>query len=772
MDEKRKLNKKDKFLLTNFTEKLKQLIEKAGDKSSVLVSKLKRTLASIPSKLLLTKKEMDLLELSPKEEQDLTKKLNCAVSSIKQNKTFDIDLLQRDEKETKQQKKNKYNSTYYNNLDKINTTLPKKGEIIVISQKDLRVIDNQFLTKTAGCNIYVDVDYGENANEVYSDILKMMQIQKRFQKSSTLFEKEREILFCEYGKDSSFNISPVPHYSAESVLRANLKLDDWANNINTAKINGEGLSPLERYMCAYNIVTNFASYKLDESSPYYKSRAVTSVLNEKISNGEICCVGYAKLLVALCKRVGINCIEASDFAKSESEAMFSTQFFKLSNHATVRVSINDPKYAINGLYHADPCFDSLRQDKNKSGTMVYALNNIEDVFSADFELGGRKYAQQEDVLYNNPNVLSIILKDITNNNYFGDKTHLFENMMLEATVNQILQDDEHFEFYKNAGFCLDKQQLNDKAENLKTLGYNFELNEPDKVSKGLEISLLGLIEVTKLKLSNAENELDKESMRKKYEEIYSSFDAYSEKIGYSKDDKKKYGKIQDVIFDKITKNWDYAYIEAHLDEIKATIKDTSKLKQIYHEEAMKILERATIVENLRKGVKGSKSPIALCRTAFIEGNIAMSLGSEQGKQHIVENLVDTRQSNLEFVFFTDVMKQYLENIHNIPNNKKISQFAFPEQKFNEWMNKLKENQIMDFSKSLTTFIKDEMGKGDNKVCLKMDILNTFGKNRFSYIDVKIDNDNTSWVVESMDEYKNEIEEICDFAISKINSHTV
>ena len=113
-------------MLTNFTEKLKQLIEKAGDKSSVLVSKLKRTLASIPSKLLLTKKEMELLELSPKEEQDLTKKLNYAVSSIKQNKTFDIDLLQRDEKETKQQKKNKYNSTYYNNLDKINTTLPKK----------------------------------------------------------------------------------------------------------------------------------------------------------------------------------------------------------------------------------------------------------------------------------------------------------------------------------------------------------------------------------------------------------------------------------------------------------------------------------------------------------------------------------------------------------------------------------------------------------------------------------------------------------------------
>ena len=147
-------------------------------------------------------------------------------------------------------------------------------------------------------------------------------------------------------------------YNFDKVCEANLKLDNWANEINNLKIDGKELSQLEKFYVAYSYVTQF-EYK--ESQIASNSRNLIAVL----TGNKIVCVGYAQMLKALCSKIGIEC---------------DTQLVSVNsrdvNHMNCSVKIKDDKYGINGTYYSDPCYDSY---SNGHVSIAHALISYQDI---------------------------------------------------------------------------------------------------------------------------------------------------------------------------------------------------------------------------------------------------------------------------------------------------------------------------------------------------------------------------------------------------------
>ena len=145
----------------------------------------------------------------------------------------------------------------------------------------------------------------------------------------------------EKGIDLSFTLDSYGHsdVSLEKALEASRKLNDWVNEIKSARLAGKELSPYEKYLYAYDIVTKFNYKEVDEGENKSISRTLMTVL----TGDRIVCVGYASLLSEICNRLGIPCCE---------------QFRK--NHALCYVRIDDDKWGIHGIYVSDPTSDSLK----------------------------------------------------------------------------------------------------------------------------------------------------------------------------------------------------------------------------------------------------------------------------------------------------------------------------------------------------------------------------------------------------------------------------
>lgn len=161
------------------------------------------------------------------------------------------------------------------------------------------------------------------------------------------------------------------------------------------------LSPLEKYLYAYNIVKQFKEYKENEDD-LLASRDIYDILD----NDYMVCVGYAKLLSDLCAKLDIKCDEISvgvnvGFDKTENEEVIARDnLVENGGHARAAVYINDPKYGINGIYFADPTWDNYMDKdiyvhalmtQNEHDSMIrenilndvsfFAANNIEELCS-------------------------------------------------------------------------------------------------------------------------------------------------------------------------------------------------------------------------------------------------------------------------------------------------------------------------------------------------------------------------------------------------------
>ncbi len=135
-------------------------------------------------------------------------------------------------------------------------------------------------------------------------------------------------------------------YSLSQAITASRKLNDNAEFINNFKINGKPLSPAEKFMLAYSIVSNKV-YSEDPNN-INNSRNIISTL----SGDKIVCAGFANELSLLCKRIGIPCAYRINSLEGENG---------IGNHATCIVNLKDEKYGIDGVFVADPTADSKQK---------------------------------------------------------------------------------------------------------------------------------------------------------------------------------------------------------------------------------------------------------------------------------------------------------------------------------------------------------------------------------------------------------------------------
>lgn len=125
------------------------------------------------------------------------------------------------------------------------------------------------------------------------------------------------------------------------------------------------LSPLEKFLIIYNYVGTRV-YKLEAKGENPgKSRSVYSVLK----GDDIVCVGYANLLVYLCKQAGFENLKIITHGIN---AIKSQTGEPAPGHENNFVYIEDEKYNLKGWYYADACWDS-RSSNKELPTVKYCL---------------------------------------------------------------------------------------------------------------------------------------------------------------------------------------------------------------------------------------------------------------------------------------------------------------------------------------------------------------------------------------------------------------
>lgn len=142
-------------------------------------------------------------------------------------------------------------------------------------------------------------------------------------------------------------------------------------------------SPFEKFIEIYEYVSSFI-YKENKENKM-SARDIISVLN----GDDIVCVGYARILKYLCTAVGIDC-------KCVSSDLFDKEGNYISSHQCNLIYIKDEKYGIDGWYHADACWDSVKENGKSLKTYNYCLLPISDV---------KHHAQRNVSFYNEAELL-------------------------------------------------------------------------------------------------------------------------------------------------------------------------------------------------------------------------------------------------------------------------------------------------------------------------------------------------------------------------------
>ncbi len=145
----------------------------------------------------------------------------------------------------------------------------------------------------------------------------------------------------EAGADCRFSEGFTP----EQAIDASRKLSTWADDIKAARINGEELSPYEKYIYAYEIASQYIYKMGDDQVDGNESRNVVRVLN----GDKIVCAGFANLLKELCDRLDIPCRTIIS-SPIEMEINGKVQ----TGHMFCMVEIEDPKYNLSGVMYSDP----------------------------------------------------------------------------------------------------------------------------------------------------------------------------------------------------------------------------------------------------------------------------------------------------------------------------------------------------------------------------------------------------------------------------------
>ena len=146
-------------------------------------------------------------------------------------------------------------------------------------------------------------------------------------------------------------------HSLDQILNASNQINETSK-----KINSLNLSPFEKFMMAYDYVSN-RIYK-ESTKSFRNSRDLIAIMN----GDEIVCEGYANLLKVLCDKIGVDCLVQRVYMHEPYNG----------SHACNVVYLKDEKYGINGVYYADACFDSREKD-DVNKRFLHCLVPLNDV---------------------------------------------------------------------------------------------------------------------------------------------------------------------------------------------------------------------------------------------------------------------------------------------------------------------------------------------------------------------------------------------------------
>lgn len=145
-------------------------------------------------------------------------------------------------------------------------------------------------------------------------------------------------------KPSKYGVSN--YWNIERTLYANQRLDKVVEDIKRME-----LSPFEAALYIHNYCASFYYNNLNETYS-----ALPRELPNIFDCGKIVCVGYAQMFKAIVDKLGMKGLSASlNLCNVPSKK--SNEF---AGHMNNNVTINDPKYNINGQYAEDACWDSER----------------------------------------------------------------------------------------------------------------------------------------------------------------------------------------------------------------------------------------------------------------------------------------------------------------------------------------------------------------------------------------------------------------------------
>ena len=266
-------------------------------------------------------------------------------------------------------------------------------KVFLITLNDLNYINDKMIERTGSLDIAIHTQYALD--------LTISQLKKLNELENKLAKLGKRVYFEEYRSK----------FSIDSVINANLQIDNWVNAIERGKYQNKVLSNLEKYLCAYDIVTNFGKYNLEpDDANDLLSRSLSFVLSPD-DNRYICCVGYANMLSAICYRMGIPCEVLHERYCSDGSLDESDK----PNHSTCRVYIEDDKYGIKGIYHSDPCGDAI--SKNYASTLNYSLNTLDQLSTC--ESNKRSFTPLE-IALNSYTVSEVTARAISDDNSFTD----------------------------------------------------------------------------------------------------------------------------------------------------------------------------------------------------------------------------------------------------------------------------------------------------------------------------------------------------------------
>ena len=229
------------------------------------------------------------------------------------------------------------------------------NEYAIVMDKSLSLNKElmEFLAKNSSKNVfYIRENNSSSETTLYDE------------KETQIFIDNVNLIRKKYQKD----IKLEDGSTAEQALDASRRINKFVEHINKVKEDGTSLSPLEKYICAYQFVSSFM-YKSEneEKENYLTSRNLVSIL----TGDKIVCVGYAAMLKEICTRLDIPCeIQCFKFKDSDT------------GHANNLVKINDDKYNIHTIYYADACWDSKRVTDKKQdipNTLIYSFMDFADI---------------------------------------------------------------------------------------------------------------------------------------------------------------------------------------------------------------------------------------------------------------------------------------------------------------------------------------------------------------------------------------------------------